>query len=271
MAQKTHFRPDQVEKIQELGSHLRETRQARAISLERVSAETRISLRLLQAIEQAEVETLPQSIYLKGLLKRYADALELNGAELANQLPAGDVLEGITPSWQNVPSSKRRSLPLYFIYIFALIGFISGLSYLLQRTPSEVARTGDRDRSVAETRNTERRTSSIEIEQQQSEPATPVSATQSARNKPVVVNITLKDDCWLQIVADGKTTFEGTLQKGEQRTWEAEEELVIRAGNAGGVAIAFNNEPAKPLGEPGAVETVTYQAPSSTKVQSQGG
>ncbi|MDY7016232.1 MAG: DUF4115 domain-containing protein [Cyanobacteriota bacterium] len=276
MAPQTHFRPDQIEKIQQLGIRLRERRQADSMSIEKVSAQTRISPRLLQAIEEAEIEALPQSVYLKGLLKRYADALGLNGSELAEQFPLGDVLEGLTPSWQHISYSKPRSLPLYFSYVFALVSVISGLSYWFQRSnPAEVSRIGDREpqanraaREDSPVRAAKRATPSAP--EQSPPPVASISATQRANEKPVVVDITLKDECWLQVVADGKTQFEGILKKGEQRTWDAKEELVIRAGNAGGVVIAFNNEQARPLGEPGEVETVTYQAPSLSR-ESQGG
>ncbi|MDY6784720.1 MAG: DUF4115 domain-containing protein [Cyanobacteriota bacterium] len=274
MTQPTRFRPDQVEKIQQLGSYLRQKREARSLSIERVSAKTCISSRLLEAIEGAEVESLPQSVYLKGLLKRYADALELNGSEVAEQLPPGDVLQGLTPSWEQISYSKPRSLPLYFSYVFVLASAISGLSYWFQRNTAEMPQISDRqpqdNRVVYE--------DSVRVEKratptppERSQPVASISATQrSAEAKPVVVDVTLKDECWLQVVADGKTQFEGILKKGEKRTWDAREELVIRAGNAGGVAIAFNNEQAKPLGAPGEVETVTYQAPPLSR-EPQGG
>ncbi|MBD2579753.1 RodZ domain-containing protein [Oscillatoria sp. FACHB-1406] len=273
MLKKSHFQPDQVEKIEQLGSHLRAVRQARKIPLEQISTETRISLRLLQAIEQKELEVLPQSIYLKGLLKRYAEALELNGDEIANQLPAGDTLAGITPTWKNVRFSKHRSFPGYFVYVVALVASISGASYWLGRNPSEVAQTSPSQQSAPTTKpkNETKLAEKPAPNPEQSAPkATPVSNVQPPSGQPVVVDMTLKDDCWLQVVADGKTTFEGTLQKGEQRKWEAKQELVIRAGNAGGVVIAYNNEQAKPLGQPGAVETVTYQA-SGDREATQGG
>jgi cytoskeletal protein RodZ len=269
MTQQTYFRPDQVEKLQELGSRLRKMRQEQSISLERVSTQTRISLRLLQAIEEADLNVLPQSVYLKGLLKRYGDALGLNGAEIANELPQGDVLAGIAPSWQNVTFRKRRSLPLYFIYVFALVSFISGLSYLFQRPTSEIGQISQPEGEEVREAQPSRATSPLASQSPLLEPTTSVSLAQSPSGKPVVVNITLQDESWLRIEADGKTEFEGILRKGEQRTWGAREELVIRAGNAGGVTIGVNGQQAKPLGEPGAVETVTYQAPSPSQVSSQ--
>ena len=59
-------------------------------------------------------------------------------------------------------------------------------------------------------------------------------------------------------MVDGKLAFEGTLLKGTQRQWTGNREVTIRAGNAGGVVISFNNEQKKVLGAPGEVEEITY-------------
>ncbi|MBP0022113.1 MAG: helix-turn-helix domain-containing protein [Cyanobacteria bacterium SBLK] len=89
---------------------------------------------------------------------------------------------------------------------------------------------------------------------------TPPSATPNA---PVVVSMTLQDDCWLKVVADGEIVYQGTLAKGEQKTWHAQEQITVVAGNAGGVVVAINNQEAKPLGTLGAVETATFVPPKS--------
>jgi hypothetical protein len=59
-------------------------------------------------------------------------------------------------------------------------------------------------------------------------------------------------------MVDGKLAFEGILPQGTQKTWEGQEEVTIRAGNAGGVVVTFNNGQKKILGKPGEVEEVTY-------------
>jgi hypothetical protein len=76
----------------------------------------------------------------------------------------------------------------------------------------------------------------------------------------VVVELKVKEDCWVRVVADGKTTFEGVLPRGTHRVWQADRSLTVRAGNAGGVYVAVNNANAKQLGLPGKVEEVTYTA-----------
>ncbi|MGK7929002.1 MAG: RodZ domain-containing protein [Spirulina sp.] len=89
----------------------------------------------------------------------------------------------------------------------------------------------------------------------------PAESTATNINAPVVISMTLQDDCWLKVVADGKIVYQGTLSKGEQKTWQAQEQITVVAGNAGGVVVAINNQEAKPLGTPGAVETATFVPP----------
>ena len=62
----------------------------------------------------------------------------------------------------------------------------------------------------------------------------------------------------MRVIADGRTEYEGILQQGDIRVWTAEEKLTMRAGNAGGVLVAYNNNKAEKLGEPGKVEEVTF-------------
>ena len=74
--------------------------------------------------------------------------------------------------------------------------------------------------------------------------------------KQVQVGITLKEESWIRVVADGKVKYEGKLAKGSKRNWKANKELTVRAGNAGGVLVSVNQEMAKTMGRSGAIEEV---------------
>jgi cytoskeleton protein RodZ len=64
--------------MKSLGEYLRSERLTRGITLEEISRETRISSRMLQAIEDGNTESLPAGVLVKGFLRAYAQKLGLD-------------------------------------------------------------------------------------------------------------------------------------------------------------------------------------------------
>lgn len=62
----------------DFGKRLKQERQARDISLEQIARETRIGVRLLQAIEDENFEQLPGGIFNKSFIRQYAQCLGLD-------------------------------------------------------------------------------------------------------------------------------------------------------------------------------------------------
>lgn len=60
------------------GTFLKQVRQERGLSLEKVSEETKILLSTLEALENDEYKSLPPPVYLKGMIKKYAYFLKLD-------------------------------------------------------------------------------------------------------------------------------------------------------------------------------------------------
>ena len=79
---------------QGFGQRLRETREAKGLSLEQVAAETRIQERYLTVIEAGDFAALPSRTYAIGFTRTYARTLGLNEHEATDQvraeLAAGD-------------------------------------------------------------------------------------------------------------------------------------------------------------------------------------
>jgi len=63
-----------------------------------------------------------------------------------------------------------------------------------------------------------------------------------------------------------QVTFEGIMKEGDSEVWTAEEELRIRAGNAGGVKVSFNEGNAQLLGQPGMVAEAVYPPPTTAQL-----
>ena len=80
--------------------------------------------------------------------------------------------------------------------------------------------------------------------------------SETATEKAITAALQLEGDSWLQVRVDGNIEYEGIVKEGEQQTWDAQETLTIRAGNAGAVKLSVNNKPAEVIGELGQVKTV---------------
>lgn len=77
----------QQEQLRAIGSYLNQIRQEQARSLEEISAKTYIPLRLLKAIETGQERPLPEPVFIQGFIRRYADALGLDGIDLSQRFP----------------------------------------------------------------------------------------------------------------------------------------------------------------------------------------
>jgi cytoskeleton protein RodZ len=71
------------------------------------------------------------------------------------------------------------------------------------------------------------------------------------------VAIHAREDSWISINADGKTSSE-LLAAGSDRAIRARKEIIARVGNAGGVDLRFNGKKIDTGGQFGDVETLTF-------------
>ncbi len=253
------------ETLAELGNQLRLKRQEQALSLENVAAKTRIQQRMLQAIEEGELDELPEPIYIQGFIKQYADTLGLNGAELANSFPTGDRRLSIKPVWQRLPVAQLRPIHLYLIYIFVIVCAVNALSQMLSRAELQASSSQSQTQSQQLSSSVSKPEPALAKQPEKLKPVSAKPSNNTEISKKLQIGVTLKAESWVRVVADGKTQFEGLLPQGTQRTWVAQEELTVRAGNAGGVLVTFNQEQAKQLGNPGEVQEVTFAANSRSQ------
>jgi cytoskeletal protein RodZ len=109
--------------MKSLGELLQAERQARGITLEQISADTRISMDMLRAIEHGNIEQLPAPVLTKGFLKAYAEKIGLDPegviVEYQNLIEqAGDQQEKIETFHQRLnPRSSNKKL---FVLVIAL-------------------------------------------------------------------------------------------------------------------------------------------------------
>ncbi len=266
----------QEEQLKEIVAQLKKVRQEKSIRIEDVAAQTRIRPVLIQALEEERFEELPEAVYVKGFIRHYGDAVGLDGAALSQTFATAFSAPEPENNQENNENLNKKSNfripPLVIPYAILLAVASFGLFYMLIPRPTTES-VGQAQYSASDTKQTTspRKTSKLSNSKQNSANApksktvlpvastpTPTASPTTNANSNVEVTLAFQDKSWLRVKVDGKTTFEGVLNKGESKTWTAQKELSIRSGNAGAVLFSTNNQPPQPLGPVDSVKTVTF-------------
>lgn len=217
--------PVQLEQLKEIGAYLRQLRQEQSISTEEVAARTFIPSRLLNALEEGQSDRLPEPVFIQGFIRRYADAINLDGVALAKSFPItfspvkSDTSQELPDL--NVKPKTIKSINPYVLYSIIGVVAASGLLYVASQLPT--------------TKYSKHANSSLMVQ--------PQTIPKPASSLQVMLSIT--DRSWLDVSVDGKTQFKGLVEKGEKRTWQAKKQLTIKAGNMGAVLVSVNQQKAK--------------------------
>jgi hypothetical protein len=100
------------------------------------------------------------------------------------------------------------------------------------------------------------------------DPVYPPPATEpvEAESEGLVLTISARENCWVAVEVDGAPVLNRTLRRGETEVVEAEGEIVLSVGNAGGLAFKVNDRRGLSLGADGEVRkniVITRQSLSS--------
>lgn len=87
LAAKHALKTSQVESLRHIGAHLRQVRAQQDLSIQDIHSKTFIQRYALKAIEDGDVDALPEAFYVRAFIQKYAIALGLPGTELAAQFP----------------------------------------------------------------------------------------------------------------------------------------------------------------------------------------
>jgi len=279
------------------GERLKLEREKRAITLEQISASTKIGTRMLEALEQEKFNRLPGGIFNKGFVRAYARCLGLDEDQaVADYLEAsGEALPRLDPGRLEPeaygspaePEAARRARELPWGLLAAVLLVIAvGLSIWSYRkrehrappaAPHSVAAiqksvppasaapsltslpAGASGKPAAASPNlAPNATVASSRKMPASSPAPPEAAAMPQLPGEFVVLIQAREDSWLLIGADGETLPSEVLSAGARRAIHGRKQVVIKAGNAGGLDFSFNGKKLPPPGQPGEVKTLTF-------------
>ncbi|PSR17678.1 hypothetical protein C8255_11325 [filamentous cyanobacterium CCP3] len=98
--------PTQIEQLQSIGAYLRQVRQEKGLSVDMLANQIFIRPALLQALESGQDAALPEPVFIQGFIRRYAEALGLDGQTIAKEfrvtpidvVPSLDLVEQVHPN-----------------------------------------------------------------------------------------------------------------------------------------------------------------------------
>jgi cytoskeleton protein RodZ len=85
-----------------------------------------------------------------------------------------------------------------------------------------------------------------------------IPVSQPNPNATVRVAITAEEPVWIRAEVNGKYQFSGVLQPNESRNIDADGEVKLRLGNAGGATITLNGKPIGAVGPKGQIRVVQF-------------
>jgi cytoskeleton protein RodZ len=275
-----------------LGERLKRTRENRKITLEQVATATKISTRLLKALEEEKFDQLPGGIFNKGFVRSYARFLGVDEAQAirdyveasgeAKQPPAAEdaELKAIADRKQKererqraqskgVPWGLTAAVLLLAALTMAVWGFYSRerQDATRQHRNPPVAKTTAPAEHTAAVPSSQPTLTDISQSSDASQPSVAPASTTSAVADSFTVSVQANQDSWLTVTADGRQVFSDMLVAPAARSFQAQNQMQLRAGNAGGLEISFNGKKLSPAGDDGEVKTLTF-GPSGLEVSS---
>ena len=235
------------------GYYLQSIRLEKNITLETVAEETRIAISNLTLIEKEDLESLPDSVFVKGFLRSYAKAIGADANEAVRLYEARLNMENRLDDVGRVSAkstlSPWRNLMLSIIVVLGLIALsLFGVSYFQHQTPlHESTETSGNSENTPETHSANRKYSDTKTD------IPPETLTK------LVLQINALEDTWVKIIVDNQEPKEYNLRSGDQLEEEASTGYNLLIGNASGLELKLNGESVAISGKVG--EIVNIQLP----------
>lgn len=232
----------------------------------------------LAALEEEDFPAIGGDVYVKGFLRSYAKALGLDAEPLLDayrhEYGSGDT--GVPVRAEPVEPMRGKRQPGtvaivaaggVVLVVLAVIGLLSGDGGEEQQAnapgPSPVETPEDSGSDAAEGQEPDGGNPDGETtgespgeEAGDEDDENDEDAVAEVEGLEVVVSV-VDAVSWLRVTVDGATVLEGTRSEGFTQTFDGEEQVVVRVGDASAVTVEANGQDQGQLGNSGQVVLVT--------------
>jgi cytoskeletal protein RodZ len=258
------------------GESLKREREMRGVTLDEISAATRIATRFLRAIENEQWDQLPGGVFNRGFVRAVARYLGLDEESTVAEytLAVGD--RPTVPVWTGSPPAVTPQQPwlgwiIAIVVIIALlaVGWFGAHRFLAWRVAKRAAQ-------AEALGNASSPASTDAVQQNTGEPAPVTSGMPSAdaqaassaaqaaatNSAPAPAPISTATDQFelkvvtdkrtkVTIVADQEVVYDGNMKAGENHFFSATDHFQISAKDAGALHLELNGKAMAPLGPSG--------------------
>jgi cytoskeleton protein RodZ len=230
------------------GEHLKREREMRGVSLNEISAATRISTRFLEAIENDRWNELPGGAFNRGFIRSIARFLGLDEDSLVAEYAldtSGNTNVREVPqfvkagrNWRPVIVAAAILLALLAAGLLAHHFFGSRIAAMFHRphapaTPAASVGLPSQSAPPSVTSQTKAQPPSATASPQASSPAP---------GEALTLEIEIQKPGYLKVVADGQAVFRERVRAGFSHSFEARNTLEISSSRASGVRLSLNGQ-----------------------------
>jgi transcriptional regulator with XRE-family HTH domain len=231
------------------GEHLRREREMRGVSLDEISAATRISTRFLEAIEKDQWDQLPGGVFNRGFIRSIARFLGLDEDSLVAEYALGTT----TAASAHVSSARATEMPRKWrpaaaavvIILLVIAGGMAGYHRYAASIGSRLharyvaARMGARSGVTA------------------NQPPAPAPSASDSAPAGLALKMQAGKPADVKVIADGKVVFEGAVQPSDVKQFDAHDNFEITSSESSALLLELNGQTMPAIGTPGQPGSVT--------------
>jgi cytoskeleton protein RodZ len=281
--------------LQEIGNLLKRERQKQGLSVDELMERTKISRRVIIAIEEGQQSGLPHPVYAKGFVKTYAGVLGLDPEEVGRAFSNIYGVEDDAPMEGPLARAEKEAparfpgwVKVLAVVVVLALGAGAVLSLLRggkdaaerisvpaaveqvpapaqpaprpEVRPAPAADKASPDASAPAPATPSDQPATPPAVEPVAPPAVQAGPAVEERARPRATNVLVLSafqQCWVRASVDGRPV-ERFLQPGQQMTLSFTISLSVRLGNAGGVRLTYNEAPYPLNAQSGEVRLLTF-------------
>jgi cytoskeleton protein RodZ len=240
-----------------IGARLRAAREKRGLTVLQAAERLHVDLGIIEALEGENFTALGAEVYVRGHLRRYAEAVGESPAEL--QELYSSVPHAPRPDLTRIPrrEPEERGSRLLLPTVLLVIGFaIAGSLWWLLTLPGEKARPLPVERTPSEAAapappadagGAPAGGSAAAVDGRAATPTTARGPTIPGAAPEARLELTFSAASWVEVAnGSGRHLLQGLIEGGSSRALSGSAPLLVVLGNAPAVALRFNGQPVLP-------------------------